>query len=92
MPLDPEQLLQDLERAGGKAEAVYLYIVARALQRKGVFELNNSYLDPETGRTHLVYKHLESGKIYRCERPELNEEQERHVEAEVETIVKGETV
>ncbi len=47
------------------------------------------YKDPVTGKTHLVYRHLHSGRPYDCEKPELNEEQRQHVEAEVEAVLKG---
>lgn len=86
--LDPEKVLQDLEDAGGRAKSVYLYIMTRALERKGIFVLNSSYTDPETGKTHLVYKDVKSGKVYNCEKPELNEEQERCMEEEVEKVVR----
>ncbi len=87
--LDIDAILRELDAAGGKAKSIFLHILCQALQCRGVFILNNTYEDPVTGKTHLVYRHPHSNRPYDCEKPELNEEQRQHVEAEVEAILKG---
>lgn len=86
--LNIEAMLQELEVAGGKAKSFSVHKLSQLLERKGLFVLHNTYTAPVTGRTHLVYRDLHSGRAYDCEKSELSEEQRPHVSAEMKALVR----